>query len=119
MQQYDGTTFKFSQLFSLSINGKSSATAFTAFISVMVGLAMFILITIMVLFTKDSDFLPSLITLAAMATGLVTGGLAVLAGGRVNDSSEIKADINKDSPPPAQITNIKDGQNIITPTNEK
>lgn len=114
MESYDGNKFSWPQAFANTITGKTSISAVVGFLEAIVGLSMFILITIMVLFTKDVDYLSSLITLAAMSVGLVYAGAGQMYGNKVADSKEVLADINSSLPPATNLTVQTDKANINT-----
>lgn len=118
MQKTDFNNFSFAQMFCNSVTGKTSLGAVCAFMVILTGLLTFTIIVIMVLFSKDSAFIGSLITLATLSVGLVTLGGTVVFGNKVADSKEVLADINSLKPLAANITNVQTDKAIVNPPTE-
>lgn len=119
MQKVDINHFSFSQMFNSAISGKTMISAFTAFLMVSVGLLLFALLVCMILFTKDVDYIPSLITISAMDVSIIMAGATVIFGGKMADSKEILADINAQIPENSITSKIKSTVATIKTTEQK
>lgn len=111
--------FSMSAALSNSITGKSSISALSAFIALIVGSLMFIIIVVRCICTDNVDYISHLITLAVLSVGLAGMGSVVLFGNKNMDSKEVIANMTSMLPDNSITSKIKSTITSIETSEQK